>query len=122
MNSIKFPNMFTSSRTKVVADHDATTQNLLLLLKSERGDFADDPEFGIRLKRFTYDQNDYILKDMIIDEIYTKIAVFMPQLTVDRKDITITQDRASLYVNIRAINNLDFTTDLYNLALLQGEE
>lgn len=122
MKSIAYPKMFTSSSTELKADKAATMQNLKLLLLSERGDFKDDPDFGVRLKRFIFDQNDYILQDMIIDEIYKKIAIFIPQLTVRRTDITLVVERATLYVNIRAINNLDFTTDMYSLALLNEEE
>ena len=29
-----------------------------------------DPDFGIRLKRYTFNQNNYILRDVLIDEIY----------------------------------------------------
>lgn len=126
MNSIGYPKMFESSSTKVVKGLDATKQNLKLLLSSERGDLFGDPDFGIRLKRYLYDQNNYILKDILIDELYNQIAVFMPQLLVDRKDIKIVQDehneKAVLYANIKAMNRLDFTTDMYNLVLFEEKE
>lgn len=118
MKSIAFPRMFTSSSTQLVSDREASAQNLRLLLCSERGDFADDPEFGVRLKRFIFEQNDYVLQDVLIDEIYTKIAIFMPQLRVSREDIRFVRQRATLYVNIQALNRLDFTTDMYSIALL----
>jgi hypothetical protein len=46
----------------------------------------------------------------------------MPQIKVDRKDITVTSDRASVFANIKAINLLDFTTNLYNINLTDSEE
>ena len=117
MNSIKFPNMFQSNSTNIVRNLDATKQNTLLLLHSEKGELFDDPYFGIRLKRYIYDQNSYILKDIIIDEIYTQIALFLPQVKVERKDIKIIQEGSKLYCNFKAINQIDFTTDTYSLVL-----
>lgn len=121
MKSISFPNMFNSNSTKIVKNLSATKQNALLLLYSEKGELFGDPYFGIRLKRYLYDQNNYILKDVIIDEIYTQLALFMPQLKVNRNDIKIIQERAKLYCNFKAINQVDFTTDMYSLVLYNEE-
>lgn len=117
MRSIKFPEMFNSNSTNTTKDLDATRQNTLLLLKSEKGEFVSDPYFGIRLKRYLFDQNSYILTDIIIDEIYTQVALFLPQLTINRKDINIIRDRAKLICSFKAINNVDFTTDMYSLVI-----
>lgn len=106
----------------IVRNGDATLQNLCLLLKSEQGEFRFDPFFGIRLKRYLFNQNDYILRDIIIDEIYTKIVTFIPQITVKREDIKLVSDRARLSVGIRCMNNADFTTNMYNIVLFDTEE
>ena len=87
MKSIAFPKMFNSNSTNTVKDMEATRQNTLLLLRSEKGELFGDPYFGLRLKRYIFEQNNYILRDVIIDEIYTQLALFMPQLIVERKDI-----------------------------------
>jgi phage baseplate assembly protein W len=121
MKSIRFPDMFNSNSTKVVKDLDATKQNTILLLYSEKGELFGDPYFGIRLKRYIYEQNNYILKDIIIDEIYTQLALFMPQLKVVRSDIKITQDKTKLYCSFKATNQIDFTTDMYSLVLYNEE-
>jgi phage baseplate assembly protein W len=121
MKSIRFPDMFNSNSTKVVKDLDATKQNTILLLCSEKGELFGDPYFGIRLKRYIYEQNNYILKDIIIDEIYTQLALFMPQLKVVRSDIKITQDKTKLYCSFKATNQIDFTTDMYSLVLYNEE-
>ena len=123
MNSISFPNMFRTTSTIVKTDsHDATYQNLLLILGSEKGDFTCDPFFGIRLRRYFYDQNNYILRDVIIDEIYSQLKVFMPQLIVNRKDITIQIQRNKMSVTIKVTNRLDFVLDTYNLVLFDGDK
>ena len=78
MRSFKFPKMFNSNSSQIWrADeyNKATRQNALLLLQSERGEFECDPYFGILLKHYMFNQNSYILKDMIIDTLYTQIAI-----------------------------------------------
>ena len=122
MNSIKFPDMLIGNSTNVVKDKPASVQDLKLLLGSEKGGLFGDPFFGIRIKRYTYNQNSYVLRDILIDEIYTQIKVFAPQLTVNRNDITITQKGKKLIARIKAINKIDFTTDMYDLALFQVDE
>ena len=122
MKSIGFPNMFQStSTTKVVENIKATSQNLHLLLGSEKGDFIYDPYFGIRLKYYMFDQNNYILRDILIDELYSQIAIFMPQITVTKKDITIEQTKGRLVANVKGINKIDYTTNMFNIVLLSEE-
>ena len=122
MRSLKFPEIFNSNSTNTIKDLDATRQNTLLLLKSEKGEFVSDPYYGIRLKRYLFNQNSYILKDIIIDEIYTQVALFMPQLTIERNDIKLIRDRAKLICTFKAINRIDFTTNMYSLVIYDDNE
>lgn len=123
MRSIKFPKMFNSTSTNVTKTGlEATKQNTLLLLKSEKGELFGDPYFGIRLKKYIFNQNSYVIKDVLIDEIYTQLALFLPQLSVNRNDIEITQDRAKIYCSFKAINQIDYTTDMYSLVLYNENE
>ena len=118
MKSIAFPKMFNESSTKIVSDYDATLSNLKLLLMSEKGELLGDPYFGVRLKAYFFNQNNKVLKDLLIDEIYNAVSVFMPQLNINRKDIDIIKtERAELNITIKAINRVDFTTNTYNLVL-----
>lgn len=122
MYSIQFPRMVSNTNALLVQDHEATVQNLKLALLSEKNTLLGDPYFGTNLKRFTYEQNNQILRDLVIDDIYTAIIDFMPQIRVSRSDITVTSDRAKIYANIRATNLVDYTTDLYNINLTELEE
>ena len=118
IRSIQFPDMFTRTVTSTVDNYDATLQNLKMLLWSEKGELFGDPEFGTGLKKYLYDQNDYILADLVIDNIYDAITTFMPQLYITRNDIKVELGHAKIIVTIRALNRLDFTTNLYNIVLL----
>lgn len=122
MNSIQFPNMFSKMSTYTISDREATLQNLKSLLLSEKGELTGDPYFGVKLKKYFYDQNNYVLKEILIDELYTQIATFMPQIHIRRQDITIEQDNTTLYANIKSTNQLDFTTDMYSIVLLDEED
>ena len=122
MNSIRFPKMFEGNSTKVVKDLEASTQNLKLILSSEKGEMLGDPSFGVSLRKYFYEQNSYILEDLIIDEIYTAIKFFAPQIVVERNDIKIVRSRHKLVAKITGINQKDFVTNMYELVLFQEEE
>ena len=122
MRSISFPKMFvTKTKTGLVQDYDATLQNLKMLLFSEKGELFGDPYFGAGLKRFLYDPNDILLRDLLVDEIYIAIATFMPQIKISRNDITIIADGTSVICEIKALNRVDYQTNLYTIPLLEAD-
>ena len=127
MRSIKFPHMFNTNSTRVwkSSEHlNATKQNTKLVLYSERGELIGDPYFGLMLRQFMFDQNNYILRDQIIDMIYTQLAIFIPQVHVERKDITVFQDRekAKLYCEFSGTNQIDYQLNTYQLVLFDSNE
>lgn len=127
MKSLKFPNRFSSNSTNVwQADEylEATKQNTALLLQTERGEVFGDPYFGLLLKHYLFDQNNYILKDIIIDIIYTQLALFIPQLRVKREDIKIVQDKGKgkLYCSFYGVNQIDYQVNTFNLVLINSAE
>jgi phage baseplate assembly protein W len=94
-----------------------------LLLNTSRGELFGDPYFGVLLKRYLFDQNNYILRDSIIDVIYTQLALFIPQVKVRREDISIVQDRekGKLYCEFSGISQIDYTNNTYNLILFDEQ-
>ena len=121
IQSLQFPNMFYKGQTKVVKDHEATASNLKLLLLSDKTALFGDPYFGTNIRRYMFDQNNALLRDIIIDSLYTAITQFMPQILVQRSDITITSDKTKVFINIKAKNLIDYQTDLYNITLTGSE-
>lgn len=121
MYSLSFPDMFTSSRTKLFEGREATLSNLKLLLQSFKGNLLGDPYYGTNLHKIIYSNNQQILRDLIIDDIYMAIAEFMPQLRVSRRDIIIYGDGTNLYATINAVNLLNYTTNLYEINLTEAE-
>ena len=81
-----------------------------------------DPDFGVRLKRYAFEQNNYILRDILIDEIYTQITTFCPAVFLDRKNITIESDGYKLYARIVCKNQKTFETNTFDLTLFRSEE
>lgn len=121
MKSLAFPKMFTSSRTLLLDDHEATLSNLKLLLASDRGGLLGDPYFGSLTKRMIFEQNNQIIRDLIIDEIYTSILTFMPQIKIARKNITVTSDGVDVFAHINCINLIDYQTDMFDIKLTNTE-
>ena len=122
IRSIKFPDMFSSASTKTVSESEATKQNLKILLMSEKGSLFGDPYFGTNLKKLIFEQNNQVLRDIVIDDIYSSIATFLPQVKVKRKDIELNSDGTTIYASIKARNLLDFNLETINLALFNIEE
>jgi len=118
MRSIKFPDIFNRTTTNISKDYYATLQNLKMLLYSNKGELFGDPYFGSNLKKYLYDQNDVILRDILIDDIYTAITTFMPQIYIERNNITIKSEDNKVIINIVALNRANYQTDLYSLVLL----
>lgn len=117
MKSIAFPEMFTTSGTNIVEDAEATISNMKLLLASWKKSLIGDPYFGTNLKRFIYEQNNVVLQDLIIDDIYVSLQIFMPQVYLKRKDIVITHDKTDLYATINCINKIDNEVNMYQIKL-----
>lgn len=122
MRSFKFPKMFSTNTSNIWREDEygkATRQNALILLQSERGELVSDPYFGILLKHYLFNQNSYILKDILIDTIYTQLAIFLPQIKIHRNDIEIIPDpqKGKLHCRFSGISQIDYTNNTYNLVL-----
>jgi phage baseplate assembly protein W len=122
MRSYKFPKMFNTNSSRIWREDEynkATKQNVLILLMTERGELECDPYFGIMLKHYMFNQNSYILKDMLIDTIYTQIAIFLPQVKISRDSIDIISDpgKGRLYCSFSGTNQIDYTHNTFNLLL-----
>ena len=127
MRSWKFPKMFNTNSSNIWKSLEylaQTKQNTTILLQCERGELFGDPYFGIMLKHYLFDQNNYILKDAIIDTIYTQLAIFIPQIKVQRNDIQIEQNKqlGKLICSFSGINQIDYTNNTYNLVLIDESE
>ena len=122
MRSYKFPKMFNSNSSRIWLPEEhgkATRQNALLLFQTERGELECDPYFGILLKHYMFNQNNYILKDMLLDTLYTQIVIFLPQIKVTRNSIKLIPDKLKgrVYCKFSGINQIDYTHNTFNLVL-----
>ena len=122
MYSIAFPKMLNNTTTNLVKDTQATANNLQTLIMCDKFSLFGDPYFGTLIKKFLFEQNNVVLRDIIVDEIYTVILTFMPQIRVERKDIQITSDGKDIYAKIKCQNMLDYTTNLYSINLTAEDE
>lgn len=127
MKSIKFPRMFSTNSTRVWQEseyREATAQNIKLVLQSARGELLGDPYFGMLLQQYMFDQNSYVLRDIIADTIYTQLAIFIPQLHLTRQGIEIFQDKCKgqLICQIHGINQIDYQPNTYELILFNDTQ
>ena len=122
MNAVSFPDMISNNSTNIITDEDATLQNLKSLILSSKNTLFGDPYFGTNLKKLIFDRNNTILRDIVIDDIFTAITMFMPQIKVERRNISVESEGSRLYINIRAQNRLDYTFTDYSINMINIEE
>ena len=127
MRSFHFPKMFKTNSSNIWKSSEfnkATKQNTILLLHCERGELLGDPYFGLMLQHYLFNQNNTILRDAIIDTIYTQIALFIPQVRFNRNDIEIIQDKqkGKLICKCTGISQIDYTVNTYNLVLFDESD
>lgn len=131
MNCLGFPRIFRGNSTLIIDDEAsqndvkdrfrATRTCLRLFLNSEQGELFGDPDFGIKIKKYMFNQNNYILRDILIDEIYTKIQLFFNQIIVNRKDIKIKQSGINFIAEIPYRIKNSFELNTFELVLFKGE-
>ena len=119
MYSLSFPEMFSKNgvKTMVLENHEATMSNLRLALLSTKTALFGDPDFGSLLKTKIFEQNTPILQDLVIDDIYTTILAFMPQLVLKRTDISVSTDGRDIFAEIKCTNLIDYELDTYVINL-----
>ena len=118
MISINFPDMFNTSNTKLVEGNSATLQNIHLLLDACRGSLLGDPYFGTNLKKYIYEQNNVLLRDIITDHILVALQTFIPQIHITRKDIKLRSEHNAIYATINCINKLDNQINNFEIKLI----
>lgn len=123
MRSWKFPKMFNTNNANIWLESEyleATKQNAKLVLNIERGELYGDPYFGLLLKHYMFNQNSYVLRDIIIDMIYSQLVLFIPQLYIKRQDIEIIRDnqKGKLTCRFSGVSQIDYTLNTFNLTLL----
>lgn len=117
MYSFSFPQMLRSNTSVLLKDKEAVRSNLLLILRSEQLSHFGDPMFGCRLKQAIFEQERSLVVDLLIDEIYTTIITFIPQVFLTRKDIELTTDGTDIFATVKYTFVLDNTSDLYTINL-----
>lgn len=120
-SSFGFPKMFNHTTSNIVTEKEAIRKNILSLLSCERGSLFGDPYYGCQLRRYIFEQPTSIVVDLLIDEIYTAITTFIPQVYISRNDITIFAVRNTVYVELSYYLRLDNTSDLFTIKLTETE-
>lgn len=120
MYSFAFPRMLNSTTANLLKDKDAIRSNMILLLSSERDTLFGDPYYGAELKKYIFEQSNAIVPDLLIDELYTTIKTFMPQVFLTRKDIDVYVVKTTLYADIKYYYIIDNTSDLFTIKLTES--
>ena len=122
MNAVQFPNMLSNNQTQIVFDYEATLQNLTYLILSSKKTLFGDPYFGTNIKRFIHEQNNIILRDIIIDDIFVATQDFMPQIFLKRENIQITLKGNDVYCTLNCMNKVNNELNLFQINLTEENQ
>lgn len=120
MYSFAFPRMLNTTTANLIQDKEAIRSNMILLLSSERDTLFGDPYYGTELKKYLFEQSGSIIPDLLIDEFYTTIITFMPQVYITRKDIEVYVVDKTIYADIKYYYVVDNTSDLFTIKLTES--
>lgn len=121
MYSFAFPNMLSYNSANLLADKDAIKSNLQLLLNVEKKSMFGDPAFGGTLRKAIFEQSRSLITDLLVDEIFSIIVTFMPQVYVERRNISLMADDTAVYATIGITYRMDNTSDLLTIRLLEED-
>lgn len=122
MYSFNFPSMLSSVSSNLVEDKEAIKLNIRLVLSVVRRTLFGDPYFGNNLVKVLFEQQGATIVDLVIDEIYTTLVTFIPQVIVNRKDIVLTSNGTDLFVTLKLVYRLDNTPDMYTIRLTDNTQ
>lgn len=114
--------MLSSVSSNLVEDKEAIKLNIRLVLSVVRRTLFGDPYFGNNLVKVLFEQQGATIVDLVIDEIYTTLVTFIPQVIVNRKDIVLTSNGTDLFVTLKLVYRLDNTSDMYTIRLTDNTQ
>ena len=78
---------------------ELATQNLKMLLLTNPGERIMNPNFGVGLRRFFFENNDPSTWSQISDRIMEQVRIYMKFIRIDNIDYKYVEDNPDLFPN-----------------------
>jgi phage baseplate assembly protein W len=101
------PGVFNSTYTT----KDQVKSNLVNLLLTDIGERVMNPEFGCNLKKFLFEGITEDNSELLINNIASSIAIFIPEITVTNIVIVPNPDYNTISLNVDYIMNVSQSPD-----------
>lgn len=105
--SIIFPIDMNSETNAGIASHpDADTtaaikQNMKMLLLTRKGEYVWDPNFGVGLHNYLFENDVTISAPLVEGEIRSQVATYMPYVQIDGINVQLDSDYQTMKTQIR---------------------
>lgn len=80
---------------------NAIKQNMRMLLLTRKGEYVWDPNFGVGLHAYLFENDTTISTGFLEGEIRNQSSTYMPYVQIDGIDIQIDSDTQTLKVQLR---------------------
>jgi hypothetical protein len=94
-------------------------QNLKMLVLTIPGERIMDPDFGIGLRRYLFEQNTSDTYDKITERILEQTGLYLPYIEINDIQYAIPEDNPDLYPHNLSVNIIFTITPLQLLSNLQ---
>jgi len=94
-------------------------QNLKMLVLTIPGERIMDPDFGIGLRRYLFEQNTTDTQDKITEKILEQTALYLPYIEINDIQYVTPEDNPDLYPHNLSVNIVFTITPLQLLSNLQ---
>lgn len=106
----------TKGGTKYKVGSDKIRDNIIFLLRQEKGKFYPDPEFGSELQKYMFEPMTKVLGQRMQNEVQTLIAKYYPQINVINVNVSMYSAENRVNIEIEYTYS-DSYTDIETIAL-----
>jgi phage baseplate assembly protein W len=85
-----------------VADKKLVNDNLTQILLTNPGERVHNPDFGVGLERYLFEQNDAAMKDILVNRIFQQVQTYLPIVNI----INIRLDQIDNQMLIKLVYNI----------------
>ena len=102
---------------------EVVKQNFKNLLLTSPGERVMDPDFGIGLRNYLFEQNSVILREEVMEAVYEQVNRYLPFVKVKKIDIGSDDSSTTLMVSIiYSIPSIDTQDQISVTSALQNTE
>ena len=90
-----------NGKTSILSNKNSINNCIGLLLTTSKGELLGDPGYGCRLLEYIHEPNDFVLQDILREEIVDSVSKYESRVYITEEDINVVSELnlVSIYIN-----------------------